>query len=103
MKSMLVFSLLLVGSVVHASSLENAFQDAMSRSNADLQKTKTTIMLEQEMRLASWNKSEVKEVIIPGTAAVDSYNLPETSKKVAVEYQDDTERMLKSDLNELNK
>lgn len=81
------------------SSLSAAFQEAVKGSDAELDSTKSAVLVEERARIANWQSNkQQKVVVIPGTAAIDQSTVNSESPKISRESQIDTEKALKSDL-----
>lgn len=82
--------------------LSQAFKNAVQGSDADLNQTKTSVLVEDTERQARWNSREKKQIVIQGTAAVDSMAVHTTLKKFDKDSQVDTQEQIKDELTELN-
>lgn len=77
-----------------ANNLSAAFQEAISGSDEDLKSTKSSVLLEENARLAKWSSGKrKKEIIIQGTAAVDPMNINSKPKKIVRESQNETDKI----------
>lgn len=118
MKLVLVVVLSMMASLSHAKSkvdfnrdtassqktvgLSQAFKNAIQGSDADLQKTKTSLVVEDHERQAKWHYRTKKKIVIQGTAAVDSNLVQMPMKKIVKESQIDTQQSIQEELTDLN-
>lgn len=85
-----------------SDGLSQAFKNAVQGSDADLTRTKTSLMVEDSERQAKWNAKEKKQIVIQGTAAVDSQTVQIPLKKIVKQSHIDTQKSIESELTELN-
>lgn len=83
-------------------NLSQAFKNAIQGSDADLAKTKTSIIVEENERQAKWQQRTKKQIVIQGTAAVDSHMVQAPFKKITKESQIDTQKSIEQELTELH-
>lgn len=81
------------------NSLSAAFQNAVKGSDADLDSTKSVVLVEENARIANWQNNKKKQiVVIPGTAAIDQATVNSEAQTIGRESQIDTEKALKDEL-----
>lgn len=83
-------------------NLSSAFQDAVKGSDSDLTSSKSTILLEQNDRLAKWATKSKQQIVVQGTAAVDPVTINSMEKISSSDSQIDTDKAIKKDLTNLN-
>jgi hypothetical protein len=82
--------------------LSQAFQEAIKGSDQDLNSSKSSVVVEQNKRLANWTVKAKKQIVIQGTSAVDPATINSGEKIISKESQIDTEASLKNELRNMN-